>query len=318
MKLKSYIISTFCTFILISVSCGSTTGGGEGAAVTNACDSDSINLSQHRVVKNRTIFYDGEIKQKTAFIVISKKYLDLSVYAPMDSDTVLVARYPVCLSKNRGQKQKKGDMKTPECSMANPFKITPMQQSSDWKHDFGDGRGSIQAYGKWFLRLYTPGHSGIGIHGSTGNESSVPGRASEGCIRMRDPDIIHLKENYAYTDMKVVVKHEDEDQYDFEKNLKLPEGKEEATATKATTAPKAQSAQGDTGSPAVIPAGEKQGQTVPAATANGKAWKTKYTVESGDYLGKLAQRFHTTVEEIKEVNGLPDDRIKAGKVLLMP
>ena len=36
--------------------------------------------------------------------------------------------------------------------------------------------------------------SGIGIHGSTNNESSVPGRGSEGCIRLRDDDLIQLKE----------------------------------------------------------------------------------------------------------------------------
>ena len=132
-------------------------------------------------------------KSNGAFIVISKKDL------------------------NKGNKQRKGDMKTPESPAGQPFKITAIQDASTWKHDFKDGRGSIKAYGHWFLRLLTPGHSGIGIHGSTNNESSVPGRASEGCIRLRDTDIITLKENYAYVGMPVIIKAENEGLYPWEK-----------------------------------------------------------------------------------------------------
>ncbi len=153
-------------------------------------------------------------KSNGAFIVISKKDLNLRVYS---RDSVLMAEYPCCLSKNKGNKQRKGDMKTPESPAGQPFKITAIQDASTWKHDFKDGRGSIKAYGHWFLRLLTPGHSGIGIHGSTNNESSVPGRASEGCIRLRDTDIITLKENYAYVGMPVIIKAENEGLYPWEK-----------------------------------------------------------------------------------------------------
>ena len=70
---------------------------------------------------------------------------------------------------------------------------------------FGDGRGEILSYGNRFMRLATPGFTGIGIHGSTNNESSVPGRGSEGCIRLRNDDLDQLKERYAYVGMKVVI-----------------------------------------------------------------------------------------------------------------
>ena len=146
-----------------------------------------------------------------AFIVISKKDLNLRVYS---RDSVLLAQYPACLSKNKGDKQRKGDMKTPESPAGKPFKITAIQDASTWKHDFKDGRGN---YGHWFLRLETPGHSGIGIHGSTNNESSVPGRASEGCIRLRDADIITLKEKYAYVGMPVIIKSESQGLFPWEK-----------------------------------------------------------------------------------------------------
>ena len=135
-------------------------------------------------------------------------------------DTVLLQEFPACLSKNKGNKQRKGDMKTPESPKGKPFRISQIQNASSWHHDFKDGRGSIKAYGNWFLRLATPGHSGIGIHGSTNNEKSVPGRASEGCIRLLDADIITLKEKYAYVGMPVIIKTENEGLYPWEKKIK--------------------------------------------------------------------------------------------------
>ena len=155
-----------------------------------------------------------------SFIVISKKDLNLRVYGKQGKDTVLLAQFPACLSKNRGNKERKVDMKTPESPAGKPFKITAIQDASTWTHDFKDGRGSIKAYGHWFLRLETPGHSGIGIHGSTNNENSVPGRASEGCIRLRDTDIITLKQKYAYVGMPVYIKAEGEGLYPWETRVK--------------------------------------------------------------------------------------------------
>ena len=148
----------------------------------------------------------GELQHRdSCFIVISKPELHLSVYEVQKGDTVLLARYPVCVGKNYGQKEKKGDMKTPECTGENPFSITQILPASSWTHDFGDGRGEILAYGNWFMRLKTPGFSGIGIHGSTNNESSVPGRGSEGCIRLLNDDLDELKATYAFVGMKVIV-----------------------------------------------------------------------------------------------------------------
>lgn len=162
------------------------------------------------------IYSDAEFDESKSFIVISKKDLRLYVYADINGDTTLIAHFPVCLSKNKGQKQKGGDMRTPESEPGKPFTIKQIQNASDWHHDFGDGRGNILAYGDWFLRLETP-FNGIGIHGSTNNENTVPGRDSEGCIRLRDADIITLKENYAWVGMPVIIKAEDQGPLPFEK-----------------------------------------------------------------------------------------------------
>lgn len=178
-----------------------------------ACGGRSGNVNQNQdvvqtvdTIPEEQPLVFGELQdQKRCFIVISKPELHLSVYEDQEGDTVLLAQYPVCVGKNLGQKQKSGDMKTPECTFENPFSITQIQPASSWVHDFGDGRGSILAYGNWFMRLKTPGFSGIGIHGSTNNEDSVPGRGSEGCIRLRNEDLDVLKERYAFVGMKVIV-----------------------------------------------------------------------------------------------------------------
>ena len=158
----------------------------------------------------------ADYDKDSPFIVISKKDLTLIVYARGNNgDTIALASFPVCMGKNKGDKEKSGDMRTPESPAGEPFTITMIQDASNWVHDFGDGRGSILAYGHWFLRLKTP-HNGIGIHGSTGNENTVPGRASEGCVRLLDKDIITLKEKYARVGMPVIIKGEEQGLLPFE------------------------------------------------------------------------------------------------------
>jgi len=178
--------------------------------------SKSSDTTTTAVAEQYKDIYHGSYDKDKSFIVISKKDLKLTVYAQVNGDTVPVAQFPVCLSLNKGQKEKEGDMRTPESEPGSPFVIDAIKPASDWTHDFGDGRGAILAYGAWFLRLVTPGHHGIGIHGSTNNENSVPGRASEGCIRLRDQDIITLKEQYAWVGMPVIIKQEEQGLKSFE------------------------------------------------------------------------------------------------------
>ena len=157
----------------------------------------------------------------TAWIVISKRDLTLSVYdLGAASDTVIVAQFPCCMGKNKGNKVRRGDMRTPESPAGKPFKITMIQDASTWKHDFKDGRGNILSYGHWFLRLKTPISRSIGIHGSTNNESTIPGRASEGCIRLLDKDIITLKEHFAYVGMPVTVQAEGQAPFTWETRVR--------------------------------------------------------------------------------------------------
>ena len=210
-------------FFVLAFSCVMClSGASESVTPANnvACDTiKNVDSSENNIVEeehNKSLMFEKMNVREHCFIVVSKKDLTLSVYEARKQDTVIVARFDCCLGRNKGNKEKRGDMKTPECTMQNPFKIVSIEKSSDWMHDFGDGRGRILAYGNWFLRLHT-GFNGIGIHGSTNNESSVPGRYSEGCVRLRNSEIDSLKQNYAFVGMKVIVKGEEEGFLPFER-----------------------------------------------------------------------------------------------------
>lgn len=195
-------------YILAALFAMTSCGSGNATETVEPVHNDTVVMQQDTtavIVSDSATFYSDVVNPKNCFIVISKPEYRLYVCEVVGADTLKRAHFPVCVGKAKGQKQKKGDMKTPECTAENPFTITEIVDASNWHHDFGDGRGSILSYGHWFMRLKTPGHSGIGIHGSTNNESSVPGRGSEGCIRLRDDDLIQLKEKYAFVGMRVVI-----------------------------------------------------------------------------------------------------------------
>lgn len=109
--------------------------------------------------------------------------------------------FGVAVGKNAGDKQRAGDMRTPE----GIFTVEQVQDASWWSHDFGDGKGEIKgAYGPWFIRLKT-GWRGIGIHG-THDPASIGTDATEGCIRLRNEDVTKLKEKYIKIGMRVVIR----------------------------------------------------------------------------------------------------------------
>lgn len=102
----------------------------------------------------------------------------------------VVDSWPIAVGENKGNKEKEGDKRTPEGN----FEIQEIKACSHWGHDFKDGKGWIpHAYGPWFLRLKT-GWKGIGIHG-THDPASMGTCASEGCVRMKNDDLVKLKEH---------------------------------------------------------------------------------------------------------------------------
>lgn len=117
-------------------------------------------------------------------LVITKSAFTLELF----EGARLVETFPVAVGKNPGDKQAVGDNRTPE----GQFAVSSIEDSRKWTHDFGDGKGAVKgAYGPWFVRLATPGWKGIGIHG-THDPASIGTAATEGCIRLRNADLVRL------------------------------------------------------------------------------------------------------------------------------
>lgn len=141
--------------------------------------------------------------QRAAFIIADKQTMSLSIY---DNNGSCLDSFPMGCGKAFGSKVEKGDDRTPE----GIFRISDIQDSSKWKHDFSDGKGEIAgAYGPWFIRLSTEPHKGIGIHG-THQPNSIGTRCSEGCIRLHNKDITKLKE-LVYCGMTVIILPSEDD-----------------------------------------------------------------------------------------------------------
>ena len=119
-----------------------------------------------------------------ARLVVTKSAYTLELF---EGET-LVATFPVAVGKNGGEKQAVGDNRTPE----GEFAVSSIEDSRKWTHDFGDGKGAVKgAYGPWFIRLATPVWKGIGIHG-THDPASIGTAATEGCVRLRNSDLLRL------------------------------------------------------------------------------------------------------------------------------
>ncbi len=132
------------------------------------------------------------------FIVINKNTFVLCAYNYKGDN---IFETVIATGKNTGNKEKIGDMKTPE----GVFKIVNIEDSHDWTHDFEDDTLGVlsDVYGPYFIRLDTPGFKGIGIHG-THDDKSLGRNASEGCIRMQNEELLKLVELVAIGTVVVI------------------------------------------------------------------------------------------------------------------
>ncbi len=194
----------------------------EGADVSMAKFTLQVNGKQKVFnvadVNDEAHIYGDCKNKKNTWVVISKKEFRVYVYEAVGADTLLRATFPVCYARNAQDKTRTGDSCTPECrDSKTPFTISQIQDASTWRHTFAnDPRGNILAYGPYFMRLKltgskVPNNNSIGIHGCGGyegksNSYSVPGRDSEGCLRLRDNDLRTLRTKYCDVGTKVFIK----------------------------------------------------------------------------------------------------------------
>lgn len=184
---------------------------------------EEIGIIMDTAVQEKTTEIREELKG--LHIYVSKTTMHL--YVLDKNDSVLFSCSIAC-GLRKGNKQEKGDYKTPE----GDFIISGLYNSTDWIHHTKDGRNVKGCYGPHFLRLSTGRFGGIGIHG-TNAPRSIGKRASEGCIRVNSKNIITLFNQYAYKGMRVVVGAEDEPLPIF-KGFEQPQTKEEKNDTTTT------------------------------------------------------------------------------------
>lgn len=234
---------------------------------------------------------------KAEHIVVSKQTMTLSLY---DSDDLLICRFGIAAGKNYGNKQRSGDMKTPE----GDFYIEQIQAAHTWGHDFGDGKGYIpNCYGNWFLRLKTPPHRGIGIHG-THDPASIGTRATEGCIRLENSDLDSLKQ-LVRVGMRVRIEPSSLDRK--ADGVAEPEPKAEVTSN-VDNEPKSAT------TPVATPSSKSEKAAPTKASAENENDDEWYTVKDGDLVGQIAIDNHTTTAEIRRLNpNINIDRISIGQ-----
>ena len=218
-------------------------------------------------------------------IVISKESMTLNLF---DSDGALIFSFPVAVGKNYGNKQQVGDMKTPE----GDFSIQQIQDASAWKHNFGDGKGEIAgAYGNWFIRLKTPGHTGIGIHGTHAPES-IGTRATEGCIRLNNADLDKLKP-LVRVGMKVTIESS-------VKDMEADGRSEENGLNKATLAE--EDAASDNLFKDIADNKKEIGSIDVEKIAEVDDNAVDHVIAEGDNFSTLAKKYETTADRIQKLN----------------
>ena len=149
------------------------------------------------------------------FIIVNKGNQKLSVYSEYGT---IIEEFDVSTGSNAGNKIRSGDSKTPE----GVFSLINIEDALSWEYDFDDGAGPVSgAYGPFFLRLNVnkdrifknvsdpfvfsqdDKFKGIGIHGTHDN-SQIGHRASHGCIRLKNKDLLVLKEHVSLG-MQVII-----------------------------------------------------------------------------------------------------------------
>ena len=253
-------------------------------------DGEDFGIEGEDVLDEESSEAKGEVAlngdpNKADHIVISKESMTLNLY---DSDGGLIFSFPVAVGKNYGNKEKIGDMKTPE----GEFSIVQIQDASAWTHDFKDGKGVIAGcYGNWFIRLKTPPHTGIGIHGTHAPES-IGTRATEGCIRLNNADLDKLKP-LVRVGMKVTIESSVKDME--------ADGRTEENGLNKTTVADEDDADGD-----IFKDLEKNKDEVASVDADKIATSddnaVDHVIAQGESFASLAKQYNTTADRIQKLN----------------
>lgn len=132
------------------------------------------------------------------FIIVDKSRMKVIYYDKFGREKL---NYGMACARNYGTKHKKADSRTPEGF----FTAEGIYNSTDWLYTDDNGRThpAKGQFGPRFIRLKCPNTSQIGIHG-TAAPGSIGRRASHGCIRVKNENILELVK-YAKVGMPIIV-----------------------------------------------------------------------------------------------------------------
>lgn len=132
------------------------------------------------------------------FIVVDKSKMKVILYNRFGVKT---REYGMACSRNYGQKRGQWDSRTPEGF----FEAEGIYDSTNWKFTNAAGYTSPArgVYGTRFIRIKAPQTSSCGIHG-TSSPGSIGHRASHGCVRVTNQNILDLVK-YAEPGMPIIV-----------------------------------------------------------------------------------------------------------------
>lgn len=139
------------------------------------------------------------------FVVVDKPSMFVVLYDRFGRE---VKAYKMACSKRYGTKHKRRDNRTPEGF----FSAEGIYDSTDWLYTDDDGRTSQVKgqFGPRFIRLKTDVTAQIGIHGTCA-PWSLGHRASHGCIRIHNDNILELVE-YIVPGAPIIVNPSEADQ----------------------------------------------------------------------------------------------------------
>jgi hypothetical protein len=150
-----------------------------------------------------------KVKEGEFALVVEKDFQRMGVYKKDEYGWVFEKSYPVSTGKARGDKMRAGDGRTPE---GKDFFIKYIIPSSKKMCRYTNQ----YSYGPWFMGLndgywdrqgnfYAGLRNLIAIHG-TNEPQKIGTRASYGCIRLLNQDIIELKKRYAKPKTPLIIR----------------------------------------------------------------------------------------------------------------
>ncbi len=149
-----------------------------------------------------SISYNSEYSPSKLSNIVWICFKNQHLFTGFDKSVSTIFHVSSCATgKNPGQKQKEGDMRTPEGN----FTVQQIQDASWWKPYTDSQTGDTTGYGPYFIRIKTPGWRGIGIHGTDDDHLDEIGtNASHGCIRLKNDSLIQVK-NMAEVGQQIII-----------------------------------------------------------------------------------------------------------------